>query len=189
MDRRTPGRRLRVRPGLQRGGYRRVRDGSRRPSWGPADDSHHRARRGHLGGPGRASAQAQSVSLGAEALFGITTALVLALPQDPQPLLLAAVVALAGLVVGLVAWWLAGDRLIAIAGACAVWVAWAALRLESDSYDSDLVENQMALLAALVGLVAFAAAWWMPAAGWVGAVLGFVAMLVHPGTPRTPSRP
>jgi hypothetical protein len=121
---------------------------------------------------------------GAAALSGITVALVLALPQEPQPVWFAAAVALAGMTVGLVLWVLLADRLLTAVGACAVWIAWAFIRMDAaaDTVDGDLVSSQLSLLAGLVALMAFVAAWWVPGAGWVGALLAAMAMLLAPTT-------
>ena len=69
--------------------------------------------------------------LGAAALSGITVALVLALPEEPQPVWIAAAVALAGLTVGMVIWVLRADPMLALVGACAVWIPWSATRMDS----------------------------------------------------------
>jgi len=128
--------------------------------------------------------QARTVSMGAAALSGITVALLLALPKEPQQVWLAAVVALAGLTVGMATWVLRPDRTVALVGACAVWIPWAATRLDSaaDLPDGDVVASQLSLLALLVGVMAFVVAWWLPAAGWIGALLGAAAALLSPTT-------
>ncbi len=128
------------------------------------------------------------VELGASALLGVTFALLLALPADPQPVWLAAAVALAGLTVGLVLWVLRDDRLTAVVGSCSVWIPWAAVRIasEPEPLGSDLVTQQMSLLAATVAIVAFAVAWWLPVTGWVGALLGMLAMTLAPGMWQDP---
>jgi hypothetical protein len=120
--------------------------------------------------------------IGAAALSGIAVALILALPREPQPVWIAAAVAVAGLTVGLVLWVLRAEALPAFAGACAVWITWAATRMDTaaDTLDGRLVANQLSLLAVLVSAMAFVAAWWVPAAGWIGALLGAVAMLLAP---------
>jgi hypothetical protein len=122
------------------------------------------------------------VPIGAAALIGITVALVLALPSEPQPVWLAAAVALAGLAVGMVIWVLREDRTLAVLGACAVWIPWAATRLDSgaDAPGTDLVTSQLSLLCLLVAVMAYAAARWIPAAAWIGALLGASAMLLSP---------
>ena len=119
---------------------------------------------------------------GAAALSGITVALILALPEEPQPVWIAAAVALAGLTVGLVIWVLRSDPMLAAIGACSVWIPWSATRMDSatDMLDGNQVASQLALLAALVALMAFVAAWWIPATGWLGALLGAAAMLLAP---------
>ena len=95
--------------------------------------------------------------LGAAALSGITVALLLALPQEPQPVWLAVAAALAGLTVGMVTWVLRPDLTLALVGACAVWIPWAVTRMNAgaETLDSDLVAGQLSLLALLVGLMAF----------------------------------
>ncbi len=126
----------------------------------------------------------RTVQVAAAALSGITVALLLALPEEPQPVWLAAVVAVAGLTVGMVIWVLRPDRAVAVVGACAVWIPWAATRLDAraDMLDGDLVASQLSLLALLVGVMAFVVAWWIPAAGWIGALLGAAAALLSPTT-------
>jgi hypothetical protein len=120
--------------------------------------------------------------IGAAALSGITVALVLALPAEPQPVWIAAAVALAGLTVGLVTWVLAADPTLCAVGACSVWIPWAVTRMDSatDMLEGNEVASQLSLLAALVALVAFVTAWWAPATGWIGALLGAVALLLAP---------
>ncbi len=124
---------------------------------------------------------------GAAALAGVTVALMLGLPADPQPVWLAAAVALAGLTVGMVLWVVQGDEprwSIPVVGAAAVWSGWALLRVVAPyevRWESDLVESQLALLGVLVAAVAFAVAWWLPAAGWVGALLAAGALSIAPG--------
>lgn len=120
--------------------------------------------------------------IGAAALSGITVALVLALPAEPQPVWIAAAVALAGLTVGLVAWVLRADATLSAVGACSVWIPWAVTRMDSatDMLEGNEVASQLSLLAALVALVAFVTAWWAPATGWVGALLGAAAVLLAP---------
>ncbi len=120
--------------------------------------------------------------IGASALAGVTVALVLALPIEPQPVWLAAAAALAGLTLGMVIWVLRADPLLAIVGACSVWIPWAATRMETGSYaqDTDLVSSQLSLLALLVAVMAYVVAWWLPFAGWVGATLGAAAMFAAP---------
>ncbi|MGB7983247.1 MAG: hypothetical protein WCF36_20900, partial [Candidatus Nanopelagicales bacterium] len=123
---------------------------------------------------------------GAAALAGGTVAVVLALPPDPQPVWLAVAVALAGVTVGMVLWVLHGDSprwSIAITGAASVWIGWALLRGEAPyevRWDSDLVDSQLSLLAALVAALAFAVGWWLPAAGWVGTLLAALALSLAP---------
>ncbi len=125
----------------------------------------------------------------AAGLAGVTVALLLALPTDPQPVWLAAAVALAGLTVGMALWVLQGDApqwSIPLVGASAVWLGWAALRATTAQYDMsadhvDLIGSQFALLAALVAAFAFAVGWWLPVAGWVGALLAALAMSMVPG--------
>ncbi|HYN57883.1 MAG TPA: hypothetical protein VES03_11865 [Motilibacterales bacterium] len=131
----------------------------------------------------RRRAHGRLLPMGAAALSGITVALVLALPQDPQPVWLAAAVALAGLTVGLVLWVLGVEPRVAVVGASAVWIPWAATRMDAaaDMLDADLVTSQLSLLAALVAVMAFVVAWWIPATGWVAALLGAAAMLLAPG--------
>ena len=75
----------------------------------------------------------RTVQVAAAALSGITVALLLALPEEPQPVWLAAVVAVAGLTVGMVIWVLRPDRTVALVGACAVWIPWAATRMDAES--------------------------------------------------------
>jgi hypothetical protein len=120
--------------------------------------------------------------MGATALSGITVALLLALPAEPQPVWLAAAVALAGLTVGLVVWVLHEDAMLSAIGACAVWITWAATRMDSaaDMLEGNSVASQLSLLAGLVALMAFVVAWWVPATGWIGALLGAVAILLAP---------
>jgi hypothetical protein len=122
--------------------------------------------------------------LGAAALSGTTLALILALPEEPQPVWIAATVALAGLTVGLVIWVLRADARLAAVGACAVWIPWTAIRMDSatDLLDGSPVASQLSLLACLVALVAFVVAWWIPATGWIGALLGAAAILLAPTT-------
>ena len=120
--------------------------------------------------------------MGAAALSGITVALVLALPAEPQPVWLAVAVALAGLTVGLVVWVLREDPMLAAVGACAVWITWAATRMDSaaDMLEGNSIASQLSLLAGLVALMAFVVAWWIPASGWIGALLGIVSILLVP---------
>ena len=120
--------------------------------------------------------------MGAAALSGITVALVLALPAEPQPVWLAAAAALAGLTVGLVVWVLREDLMLAAVGACALWITWSATRMDSatDMLEGNSVASQLSLLAGLVALMAFVVAWWIPATGWIGALLGTVAILLAP---------
>ena len=73
------------------------------------------------------------VNLGAAALAGITVALVLSMPPDPQPVWLAVAVALAGLVVGLVVWLVAADGTLAATGALGVWIPWAVIRMSASA--------------------------------------------------------
>ncbi len=122
------------------------------------------------------------VLLGAATLIGTTVALTLALPKDPQPVWLAAAVALAGLTVGMVVWVLRDDWTVALMGSSAVWIAWAATRIThvEELGDGDLVASQLSLLAALVGVMAFVVAVRLPAAGWIGALLGAAAMVLSP---------
>ncbi len=122
--------------------------------------------------------------LGAAALSGITVALVLALPEEPQPVWIAAAVALAGLTVGMVIWVLRAEPMLALVGACAVWIPWSATRMDSatDLLDGSLVASQLSLLAGLVAVMAFVVAWWIPATGWIGALLGAAAMILAPIT-------
>ena len=131
---------------------------------------------------------ARIVLLGAATLSGITVALLLALPEDPQPVWLAAAVALAGLTMGMVTWVLRPDPLVAIAGACAVWIPWAATRMDAgaDMLTGDLVASQLSLLALLVAGMAFVAGWWLPVTGWIGALLGTASMLLAPTTWQGP---
>jgi hypothetical protein len=128
------------------------------------------------------------VTLGATALGGITAALLLGLPPEPQPVWLAAAAALAGLAAGLVLWLLHPDRWLSGVAACAVWITWAALRIDAapDLVDEDAVTAQLALLALLVGVIAFVVAWWIPAWSWIGALLCFAALLLAPGTWQDP---
>jgi hypothetical protein len=129
--------------------------------------------------------RAHLVRIGAAALLGITVALVLALPREPQSVWLAAAVALAGLTLGLVIWVLRPEPMLVAVGSSAVWITWAATRMDhaSDMYDDgDLVASQMSLLAALVAVMAFVVAWWLPGAGSIGALLGTAAVLVSPTT-------
>jgi hypothetical protein len=125
---------------------------------------------------------ARPVPLGAAALSGTTAALLLALPQDPQPVWLAAAVTLAGLTVGMVIWVLRPEPLLALVGACAVWIPWAAIRINvgAEISDSDLVAGQLSLLALLVGVLTFVIAWWIPVAGWIAAGLCAAAALLAP---------
>ena len=120
--------------------------------------------------------------LGAVALSGTTVALVLALAAEPQPVWIAAAVALAGLTVGLVTWVLRADPTLAAVGACSVWIPWAVTRMDSatDMLEGNEVASQLSLLAALVALVAFVTGWWRPATGWIGALLGAVALVLAP---------
>ncbi len=126
----------------------------------------------------------QWVNLATAALAGLTTALLLSMPPDPQPVWLAVAVALAGLVVGLVAWLVAADRTLVATGALAVWVPWAVIRISAtpDTSADDLVASQLALLSLLVAILAFILAWWTPGLGWAGAVLAMTAMAVAPVT-------
>ena len=124
------------------------------------------------------------VNLGAAALAGITVALVLSMPPDPQPVWLAVAVALAGLVVGLVVWLVAADRTLTATGALGVWIPWAVIRMSAsaDGGPDDLVASQLSLLSLLVAILALVLAWWTPALGWVGALLGMTAMSLAPVT-------
>jgi hypothetical protein len=66
-----------------------------------------------------------------------------------------------------------------------VWLPWAFIRTTRapiGGASDDLVSSQLSLLALLIGLVAFALAWWNPGLGWVGAVLEMVAMGLAPVT-------
>lgn len=124
------------------------------------------------------------VNLGAAALAGSTVALVLSMPPDPQPVWLAVAVALAGLVVGLVVWLVAADGTLAATGALGVWIPWAVIRMSAsaDGGPDDLVASQLSLLSLLVAILALVLAWWTPALGWVGALLGMTAMSLAPVT-------
>lgn len=124
------------------------------------------------------------VNLAAAALAGITGALILSMPPEPQPVWLAAAVALAGLVVGLVIWLVAADGTLAATGALGVWIPWAVIRMSAsaDGGPDDLVSSQLSLLSLLVAILAFVLAWWTPALGWVGALLGMTAMSLAPVT-------
>lgn len=122
------------------------------------------------------------LTLGAAVLPGVTAGLFLALPADPQPLGLAAVVAVAGLAVGLAALRVLADRPAALVGASAVWLSWAIQRISvvADAQPGHGVQAQLSLLAALVAVMAFVLAWWMPSAAWVGALLAAAAMVLAP---------
>ena len=74
--------------------------------------------------------------------------------------------------------------MLALVGACAVWIPWSATRMDSatDLLDGSLVASQLSLLAGLVALMAFVVAWWIPATGWIGALLGAAAMILAPIT-------
>lgn len=118
--------------------------------------------------------------LAAACLAGITLGMALAIP--PQPVWLPAIVALGGLAVGLVALLVTDDPLISVAGAAAAWLTWAWLRMtQFDPLTSAAaVDTQMSLLAAMVAVMAFAVAWWLPWTGWVGALLALLAMALAP---------
>lgn len=121
------------------------------------------------------------LTVGASALPGITVGLCLALPAEPQPAWLAAVVAVAGLGVGLATLRILADRLAAIVGASVVWLAWSIVRVSVATRQPDSgVDAQLCLLAALVAVMAFVLSWWLPAAAWVGALLAGVAMVLVP---------
>lgn len=125
------------------------------------------------------------IQVGASALAGATVALVLSLPPEPQPVWLAAAVALAGFAVGLVLWILDAQRSALAAGPSVVWLAWVALRVTAQpgaATPSGLVTEQLSLLAALVGLLSFVLAWRVPALAWLGAVLGTAALALAPIT-------
>jgi hypothetical protein len=126
--------------------------------------------------------------IGAAALSGTTVALMLALPKEPQPVWLATAVALAGLTVGMVIWVLRPALTLALVGACAVWIPWAATRMNAgaEMLDSERVAGQLSLLSLLVGLMAFVTAWWRPVAGWIAAGLCAAAVLLAPTTRPDP---
>ena len=128
--------------------------------------------------------RSQWANLGATALAGITVALLLSMPPDPQPVWLAGAVALAGLVVGLVTWLVAADRTLVATGALAVWIPWAVVRMSAapDAGADDLVASQLSWLSLLVAIVAFILAWWTPGLGWAGALLAMIAMSLAPVT-------
>lgn len=119
---------------------------------------------------------------GSSALLGITVALALALPADPQPAWLAAAAALAGVLLGLVLLRVRADRTGALLAAAAVWTTWAIQRVGATGelwpdYD---VTAQLWILAALVALCCYVLALWMPAAGWIGAVLAMWSLILSP---------
>ncbi|MCU0300248.1 MAG: hypothetical protein MUF35_01430 [Candidatus Nanopelagicales bacterium] len=120
------------------------------------------------------------LALGATALVGAALAMALALPPAPQPAWLALVVAAAGLALGLALLGLVGDRALAVVAAASTWLAWAWLRLNvvDPLGSSDVVQDQLALLAAAVAVIALVVAWWLPWTGWVGAVLGELALVL-----------
>jgi hypothetical protein len=122
------------------------------------------------------------VPLAAAALAGITVGLALGIPADPQPVWLAAVTALGGLAVGLVALAITEDHTLAIAGATATWLTWAGVRMtQVDPFTSTVdVDPQLSLLAGLVAVIALGVAWWLPWAGWIGALLALVALALAP---------
>lgn len=136
----------------------------------------------------RRSRHARLVLLGAAVLGGATVALTLALPREPQPVWLAATVALAGLTVGMAIWVLRDDAAAALVGASAVWITWAATRItHAPEFDGgDGVASQLSLLALLVGVMAYVLALRLPAAGWIGALLAATAMLLSPTTSPDP---
>jgi len=46
--------------------------------------------------------------------------------------------------------------------------------------EGNSIASQLSLLAGLVALMAFVVAWWIPATGWIGALLGIVSILLAP---------
>ncbi len=121
------------------------------------------------------------IPLAAASLAGITVGLTLSMPEDPQPVWLAAVAALGGLAVGLVTLLLTEEWTLAVAGATTAWLTWAGLRVTHDPFTAAVdVGPQLSLLAALVAVMALVVAWWLPWAGWVGALLGVVAVALAP---------
>ena len=133
--------------------------------------------------PGRGLASL--LPLATAALVGACVGMVLAIPPDPQPVWLAAIVALGGLGVGLGALAIASDPALAVVGSAAAWASWAWLRVNSMPAPeaTSPVQDQLSLLAALVAVVAFVAAWWLPSAGWAGALLGMAALALSPFSP------
>jgi hypothetical protein len=119
------------------------------------------------------------LALGGAALVGAALAMALALPPQPQPWV-ALVVAGAGLALGLVTLGLVGEPTLAVVSAATTWLAWAWLRLNvSDPLGSaDAVQDQLALLAAAVAVIALVVAWWLPWTGWAGALLGELALVL-----------
>lgn len=126
--------------------------------------------------------RARLLSLATAALAGIALGMALAIPAEPQPAWLAALVAVAGLGVGTVALVSTDETEPAVVGAIAVWSSWAGLRVVSfDPVPGGAdPQAQLSLLAGLVALIGFVAAAWLPWAGWIAAGLGLVALGLAP---------
>ena len=126
--------------------------------------------------------QRPAVRLLSASLVGVAVALVIGLAPIVQPTWMAAVAALAGLGVGIGLW--ASRRALApaVVGATSVWVTWSVLRVTAlgQGADGTDVASQLALLCGLTALAALVLGWYAPWAGWVGALLGFAAMVLAP---------
>lgn len=120
------------------------------------------------------------VRAGAALLIGASCALALGLPPMPQALWLAALVAAVGFVVGLGAFVVLRDTWAAVVAALAVWGGWAVVRIASEPVEGphSRLQAQVALLAALVAILGFALARWLPWAVWIAAVLGQFALVM-----------
>ncbi len=126
------------------------------------------------------------LGLAAAALVGGALGMALALPPEPQPRWLAAVVAAAGLALGLALLGGLDEQAPAIVAAGATWACWAWLQVTLGPFDDATgTEAQLALLCALVAAIALVCAWWLPWAAWVGALLGMAALgLADPDLPE-----
>jgi hypothetical protein len=126
------------------------------------------------------------LGLGAAALVGLALGMALALPPAPQPTWLAAVVAAAGLALGLAVLGSIDMPAVAATAASATWASWAWLVTAHEPFDAaGDTQAQLALLCGLVAVISLVAAWWWPWAGWAGALLGVAALgLAEPDLPE-----
>lgn len=121
--------------------------------------------------------------LATAALVGAAVGMALAIPPDPQPVWLAAIVAVGGLGVGLSALAVTSEPALAVAGSAAAWASWAWLRVTAMPAPEATLQDQLSLLAALVAVVALVTAWWLPWTAWAGALLGMTAAALSPYDP------